>query len=340
MIARQLPSGNWTINVYVGQDPETGKEIRKRFTGPDKKKVTADAAAWANEHRNIYSATSFNAAMKSFFRLRASSLSPSTMRGYKNIESALKRSSAGFLEMNIYNISSATLQGLVDRWLQEGASPKTIKNRIGFIAAVMNMYDLRRPMVRLPQTPLPDLNIPDSVTVRRTLQAAEKDRELWICIMLAATGPLREGEIAALTMDDIDFEANVIHVRHSMVRDSSGTWHVKMPKTRSSDRFIVMPEQLIHAIKEQGYVTHWVPTQIAKHFLCLLKRAKIQPYRFHDLRHYCISEMLAQGIEEIYIIERSGHSSLGTMARYKHILNNHRRTVTEQILSNFEALTG
>ena len=336
MKATKLKSGNYHVLVYCGKD-SAGKEIRKSFTGPDKAKVLADAAAWKSDHRVVSgSSTSFSDAMGSFFRIRQTSLSPSTMRGYRAIENVLRQDHPAFCNSNCYNISAEDLQRLIDAWIRSESSPKTVKNRIGFITAVLGQKGIRCPVVRLPQVPVPDLNVPDSDIVRQTLQAAKDySLEMWICVMLAATGPLRRGEIAALTMDDIDFDNNVVHVHHSMVFGTDCKWHVKVPKTKSSDRFIVMPKAVIDAIKQQGYVTHWDPCSMYRRFVRMLKRNGIEAYRFHDLRHFCVSELLGAGVEDIFITERTGHSSLGTMERYKHILSNRRAKVNKRIMSDF-----
>ena len=154
--------------------------------------------------------------------------------------------------------------------------------------------------------------------------------------MLAATGPLRAGEIAALSIDDI--EGTMVHVHRSLAMGPDWQYHEKPPKTKSSDRYVDMPPALIDAIQKQGYVTNWTPQRIARRFRALLRDNGIPAYRFHDLRHFAISEMLSNGIEEIYIAERSGHADYATMKRYTHALGSHRTEVTRKINENFQTL--
>lgn len=346
MKAERLPSGAWRVRVYISNGPK-GKSIRKSFTSPDKKKVLAQAAAFADTHRNVQNLNSFETAMDNFIRDRAAALSPSTLRGYSHIQKKFKNKYPGFCALSIFSISSADIQQIISKMLtQEKLSAKTIKNRLGLISAVLAYNNIAMPPVKAPQVAKPTLNIPDSSIVKQVIKAAESNPELWICIMLAATGPLRRGEIAALgrtdqdgdPLENIDFVQNMIHVHHSMVKGIDGKYYIKPPKTKNSDRYIPMDPRLLQVIKNQGYVTDWKPIQIHDKFMWLLKQNKLPHFRFHDLRHYCISELLANGIEEIYIAERSGHADHASLNIYSHVLHNHHQDVNQKVLAKFDQL--
>ena len=103
--------------------------------------------------------------------------------------------------------------------------------------------------------------------------------------MLAAFGPLRRGEICALTLRDIT--GNVIHVHQSVAVDKSQQSQIKAPKTTQSDRYIDMPQAVIMVIRKRGYVTTLNPNQVTHQFSRLLKKNGISHFRFHDLRHTC-----------------------------------------------------
>jgi len=63
--------------------------------------------------------------------------------------------------------------------------------------------------------------------------------DLEIAVLLAAFGPLRRGEISALT--DKNVEGRIIHVRDNMVKGPDNQWYIKQPKTDDSTRDVEMP---------------------------------------------------------------------------------------------------
>lgn len=336
MKATRLPSGSWRCLVYCGRD-ENGKQIRKSFTGPDKRRVMAEATAYANEHRTVRRPVTVGECIDSFLDARKSSLSPSTYRGYRSIQRALSNASEAILTRSAYDLSAEDIQRAADGWLAAGKSVKTVANRLGLISPALAAVGGHLPPVSLPQRLEPELHIPDPDDVRTLMTSISG--ELWVCLMLAVCGPLRRGEICALTMDDIDARRDVIHVHHSVAYMDGGGTTEKPPKTRAGDRYILMPHEVVEAIVAQGYVTRWNPRQLYYYFKRALSDAGLEDFRLHDLRHYSISELLAAGVEPIYIAERSGHATLGTMKRYEHILAARRREVNDKVLATFSSVT-
>lgn len=342
MKATKLPSGNWRVNAYIGKD-RNGKDIRKSFVGPDKKKVLSEAAIFISEHRDADVSGSFLSAANMFLVKHSDDLSPSTVRGYQNILKRLQTDFKSFCNINCFGILSDDLQGVIDGLTDSGSSPKTVRNYYGFICSVLKYKKLRPPVIDLPGKVRPELNIPDEFTVKRTLAEAKKrNTELWVCIALAACGPLREGEIAALqfTYDaDVDFKNNTIHVSHDYVLGADDQYHLKEPKTSSSNRVLTMPTEIMNIIKKQGYVTCWNSKQIYLQFSRLCRDCGIAHYRFHDLRHYCASLLHAKGYPDAYIQQRTGHATADVLRNvYTHTLTEEKKKIESNMLKDFSML--
>lgn len=334
MKATKLPSGSWSVNANY-------KNVRRRFTGESKKDVIARAAAWVNEMSEKNPAGSFEACADEFFKSCEGKLSPATLRGYNNVFRMLKKNHSAFCQRRLAVMTDADLQDLIDSLTDDdGLAPKTVRNYHGFISTVFASQHMRTPFCVLPRGTKPQLNIPDEFTVKRLLAAAwDTNRELWVCMSLAATGPLRRGEIAALDISDCDFQNNTIHVQHDMVKGPDAQWHTKPPKTVSSDRTLIISHTIMQQIRQQGYVTHWDPTKIYRQFDKLLKENNAQHFRFHDLRHYCASYLHAKGYPDSYIQARTGHASAQILHEiYTHALSDEKQKFEKEMVKDLEEL--
>lgn len=333
--ARKIASGNYRCLVYIGKD-NSGKRVYKSFTHKDKRKCERMADEYADMHRRVSDKYSFETAAERFVASRKAVLSPSTIRGYTNILNRLKNDYSAFYRRSITGITKSVLQDLVNE-MSETMSPKTVRNRIGFISSVLKESDMPVPNVVLPEKQKADLKIPDTKEVEKIIEAA-KGTEMEIPILLAAFGPMRRSEIAALELDDIS--GNTIHVKRAVVIDESGNNVIKTTKTYDSNRYIPMSEKIIEKIIDKGYVTSLKnPQLISQRFEHIAKQAGCMGTRFHDLRHWCASYLHAQGVPDQYIMARGGWKTDRVMkAVYMHELSSEKNIWSEKINTKFEML--
>jgi integrase len=86
-----------------------------------------------------------------------------------------------------------------------------------------------------------------------------------------------------------------------------------------------------------GYVfgtKNWYAFQTA--WLAALRRAKIEDFRFHDLRHTCASWLVQRGRTLREVQEALGHRTLAMTVRYSHLAPEHLRAevaVLDDVLS-------
>jgi integrase len=233
----------------------------------------------------------------------------------------------------------------------EDLSPWTIKGILGTLSCVLS-YALRRgyigshPFGRLERDERP--HPPPSK--QRVLSQRELARLLRSCPKryrpLLATGAdtgMRLSELLALSWDDVDFAAGVIHVRHQLARARRGVRpHRVPPKTRASLRQIPLLPQLANVLREHkrrsrfaagsdyvfatGRGTPFLHHNVSKRVLRRAARdagldQRKRRLRFHDLRHTFASHLIIDIRLDVAQVSRIlGHARTSmTLDTYTHL---------------------
>jgi len=160
---------------------------------------------------------------------------------------------------------------------------------------------------------------PPPVRVRAVLDAASERARL--PILLAATAGLRRGEIFALRWADVDFDARTIRVRAS----NHGAGLITETKTAAGERLVPMFGSLRPALLEHKAATPFKQPEdflfgtiagtpespngwLKREFYPALRRAGVEHFRFHDLRHFAVSQLIAQGANIVQLARVAGHA--------------------------------
>lgn len=162
---------------------------------------------------------------------------------------------------------------------------------------------------------------------------------------------MRIGEICALQWDDIDFNNNLIYVRHTIARidsnDSSSKTKlvIDTPKTPASNRVIPISSAL-NTILQKAYTLRcsefvvsedksFVGTRTFDYrYRQLLRRHKIDVVNFHTIRHTFATRCIQSGMDVKTLSEILGHSSVAiTLNTYVHSSIETKRNQIEKIYS-------
>ena len=334
--AKKLPSGSFRCQVYDYTD-EQGKRHYKSFTALTKKEAEYQAAEYSiekdNKKKQPKNSNTFSEELENYIITKESVLSPSTIRGYRNIQRMLQENYAAFCNIKISDLAQQDVQNVISD-LSKYKSPKTVRNYHWLISSVLGSnLNLKTAM---PQKIQPELYIPSDSEIRALVDAV-RNTELEIPVLLGAFCMMRRGEICGLSMNDIN--GNIIHIHHSLVLGTDKEWHLKPPKTKTSDRYIEAPAFVTDRIREIGHITNLNPHSITIMFGRVLSRNKINHFRFHDLRHYSASIRHALGIPDAYIMADGGWSSDKVLKSvYRHAMSDRKKEMSDKANSHFQNL--
>lgn len=343
--AKKLPSGSWRCQVFshfeeIPQPDGTlkKKRIYKSFTCDDpsakgRKKCEQMAAQWAVEKESHIQEAEMllKDAVESYIKSKEHVLAESTIIGYRKI---LRNNMEA---IKLFPLASIT-KTVVQKWVNDLSakhSAKTVKNAYGLFSSTMDMFMDKRFKIQFKQENERAVSIPSDDDIKLLL--SEADGDLKLAIYLAAFGGLRRGEICAL--EDSDVHDGYITISKSMGLTQNRTWEVKVPKTASSNRQVLLPEFLIELLKKKkGNLIDLHPNNITDQF-CVLRDRLGMSCRFHDLRHYFASINHALGIPDQYIMEMGGWKTDRTLkAVYRNTLKPEKDKFAKVSLAHFDAM--
>jgi integrase len=316
MKAYKTNSGKWRCQArYIDS---RGKVVRPSFTADTKKEAEYLAMQYVMEKKDMLSHKTIELAVSKFIENRSAVLSPSTIRGYRQIE---RNQLDPIKNYDVSEITSEVLQKFVND-LAIKYSPKTVRNVYGLVISSIKAENPNASInVRLPQKKVETRHIPTDEDIKKLLEEAKSDEYVRKAILLAAVGTLRRGEVCALCYEDI--HNTTVHVHSDMVCDENNQWIIKnVPKTSSSDRYIEFSEEIIKELGTgKGRIIPITPNALGARYRVLCAKLDMD-FRFHDLRHYAASIMHAIGIPDQYIMERGGWKSDTILKSvYRNVLN-------------------
>lgn len=259
---------------------------------------------------------------------RATGLSPSTLLSYRRIAD---RAYKPLLSVPAADITIPMIQQYANE-RAEKASGKTIRCELSLLGCALRQArpDLDMRAIHIPRRPRQEIEIPTTAEVQKMITGA-KDTDLYIPLLLAAFMGLRRSEICGLMWKDVDVKKRQLHIHSAVVRGEAGAYQTKQPKTAAGDRILAIPKSVADALAESRNldprVTQLTPDAITRRFERLLDKLKMR-YRFHDLRHFHASMMIAAGAPNKYIIADMGHASMDMVNRvYGHIMADKQKEI-------------
>ena len=334
--AKKLPSGNWRVKAYIGVG-EDGKKKYKSFTAPTKKEAEYMASEYLmdSKYKSTADKILFKDAMLNMIELKKPVISPSTYRQYMQYYNHSYFDS--IKNTPVTALTDKQVQKLINSWVDEELSPKTIQNLHSIFLSTIKTVDKRIVFdTKLPQKYKSDIYIPTDEEVSQLVKASI-NTPLELPILLAAFMGLRRSEIIALKWDNIDFQNKKMTIDEATVLNIDNEPTTKKPKSVSGQRTIDIPASVLDALNRHRtddniQVVPLTGAAIYKRFKRLQKQLGMNDFRFHDLRHYNASVMLALGIPDKYAMERIGHASNAILRNvYQHTMKKKQSEFSTQL---------
>ncbi|QDR82965.1 tyrosine-type recombinase/integrase [Sporomusa termitida] len=350
----QRKDGSWIAQYDLGT--VNGKRKRKTLTGKTKKdvlqklndlKVTLQTQTYTDINR-----ISFGDYLLQWFELKKTlqQIKASTLRGYeinmrmhiipelghiqlqKLTTSMINNFYAKKMKQNCFDsekpLSATTIlrmHNIIHNCLEFAVRDNLIIRNVADHAI--------RPKVRKKEMKALDNN-----EIKKFVQAVKeyqslpstRTKNVYPSLMLTLSTGCRRGEILGLRWKNVDFRNKTVKIEETVL-ELGGDVIVETPKTEKSRRTISIPDEMVEILKRHRQYAKGTyvfpvknnmdkpmkPENVVRFFRAVLKHAGMK-FRFHDLRHTNISQMLLNGVDLSTAMARSGHSQVSTLMGYCH----------------------
>lgn len=334
----------YRATIYVGIDPDTGKQINKTKRGFKTKK---EANAWADRTRvaiaqkeksaaSANNRITFNELYQEWYAQYILGVKPSTAK--KTEELFRLHILPVFGQLRLQSIKPQQVQQQVNTWHSYHSHYKTMYN---YLHRVLTYAVAKK---HLPNNPADGITLPKKVAkpaaseqpywtkeeANRFLAACKADerKEIYPFFRLLIYTGMRRGEILALEWSD--FHDGAITIRQAISRDENGQPIISTPKTTSSIRTLPLDKETIQALKEWQifatgpfifYGNKPITDSLPRKWLRqICKRIDLRPIKIHGLRHTHCTLLFEAGATPKEVQDRLGHSSAEiTLNVYTHL---------------------
>ena len=312
----------------------------------------------------------FEVYMKDWLESYKHNLEENTYDSYCTIVSKIDNYFSG-KNITLENLKPIDIQKFYDSLYKKGLSSNTVLHYHANIRKALNMA------VKLDiipsnsadkiERPKKSQYIGDFYTLDELhlLFEKSKDDPLELVILITSFYGLRRSEVLGLKWSSIDFEKNIITIKHKVVqRNAKKNRSILLKdktKNKSSYRSLPLLPIIADVLKKykkkiqenkkmcgNSYITDYEdyicvdtmgklfrPEYVTDHFRLLLKNNGLRHIRFHDLRHSCATLLLRNGVPLPEIQKWLGHSNIVTTQRYSHLDQNDKSIPANMIETKF-----
>lgn len=191
-------------------------------------------------------------------------------------------------------------------------------------------------IIRKPKTPPGRLRFLTSAEIVRLLEESRKGHRtnLYNFILLQLHTGMRPSEGAALTWSQIDFDGRIIDLQETKTDPRRVPLTVPAIETLADlvptggfdcNDYVFLPKdpKMTHRFRPNQY--------FRESFVAAVKRANIDDFHMHDLRHTAASYMIMNGVDLRTVADILGHKTISMTMRYTHLLDDHKLKAVDRI---------
>lgn len=364
----------WRLTIDQGRDPLTGKRRRTSITAKTKAEAQARAREIVGTGRPATNARTVGQLLDAWLD-QIDDRAPLTVKGYRSIADRYIRPAFGNLPVR--DLTPERIDALYRR-MKSQPGPRGWKlsvNTVRRTHAVLAGACAQAVRWRwLPENPCtgarpgratrPDIEPPTIEEIERIVKASTTP--LALAVRLALATGARRGELCGLQWADVDLDPNEgsVTIRRS-IADVKGGTEVVTARRKSHIRTVSIDPTTVSmlaarrkeaaakalelpgvSLAETGYVLAEDPGQveplrpgiITTRWRAAAARAG-STVRYHDIRHWSVTQLLAAGEPVNQVADRHGHRSGGAMTLnvYAHALTQLDRRAADVIGAAIDA---
>lgn len=348
---RQRSKGSWTIQVYAGKDPVSGKKLRIARTVRGTKKQAE--LALAKLIQSVETGIDFDASKLSvahyidrWLNSTQKRVRPKTFERYSQLMRLDVVPVIGSIPL--VKLKPLHLEKVYERAFVRGLSAQSVLHihRVLFssLKQAVSWQLIPRNVAEAVVPPRPDPREVKAMTPDDVARVLEKvsGTDLEVPTVLGLGTGMRLGEVLGLRWQDVNLQMKTARISQTVQKTTQGLLFVP-PKTHRSRRAVSLPTFVVAALRkhkkeqaqrrlivgsawhdldlvvERGDGQPLSTSNLSGRFANAMRKAEID-LTFHGLRHGHASLMLAAGIHLKVVSERLGHSKIGITADlYSHV---------------------
>ncbi len=247
-----------------------------------------------------------------------------------------------FSGLNLKEITPARVAAFRDMRLKS-VGPSTIQKDLALLSHLYTIaktewaLEVNNPVagVRKPAMPPGRLRLLTKDEARNLLEICKNSRnqKLYHFVQLLLHTGMRPSEGAGLKWGQVDIDARIVDLTITKTKPRRVPLTIKaieilldiMPKECSKGELVFLPDKISETVQRRPNLF------FRRAFDNAVKKAKLDDFHMHDLRHTAASYLLMGGVDLRTLADILGHSTMQMVQRYTHLLDDHKLKAIDQI---------